>query len=431
MVFALAADRPYRMIASVKEIERLDKTWNISSTAAEMLEQWPHAMIEALSRRRARCDESEKGSLFKVFGDIYRGIYVCLKAPQYEFLRVAFTSYIAERWTGAYARRNSRTIGCLPYKSAWIPAAFAAKSLAVSRRSVCQLVADGALAGEVRVTAKGRRFVVVNRKVLEREAGRLRPGLTLEEAARRLGLRQLRFAGLLPYICPEAIRPAAVGCRWSVPRSWIDSWEAFIVALPLERRNKEVKERSLDFALRHLFPDDEQVAVFLGALLAGDVHSVRRDCNFARLGNLKFEEGELRRWARSTDTGTGALISLREAADRLEVKQEVAYSLARSGLLKTQFVRVGRRTEIRTTTGRLKEFGATYAFGRDVAKRYGKSPKAMAALLRDSGVPAVCGPGVDSCRQLVYERARLIQLIAGADLHEPAGYCRPVPNSAV
>ena len=89
---------------------------------------------------------------------------------------------------------------------------------------------------------------------------------------------------------------------------------------------------------------------------------------------------------------------------KLEVKQEVVYALALSGLLETVARHAGRRAEQRISAAGLDGFQRRFVFGRDVAEMLRRSPRATAAFLASEGVVPVAGPGIDACRQLVFRR---------------------------
>lgn len=411
---SVATLRAYQKIRSLAEIEHLSHSWHLSSAAAEVLSNWPHAFVESLSRWRAKSAEADRGSLSKVFENGYRALYGSLRGKEYEFLRIAFSSFVAERWTGALAKRNRRVYGELPATLTWIPAATAAKILKVSTARVRQLVAGGRLPGEERVTAKGRRFLVVHRQSLERDAAKLRDGLTLEEVSKLLGLSERRLAAVIPHVCPEARAPAAPGAPWAIPEEWVEVWVQISKKAPLVPPKRQPHGVSFAHAVQHRFCDDEQVASFMRAIRDGRVVSFWRVIDSARLADVLFRHEEINLWAVQLDAGKGAWLSMRDVAVRLSVKQEVAYFLARSKLLRTQRVRIGRRMETRTSERWLKEFQATYVFGRDLAHEHGRSPRSIAEQLTALGVAAVAGPGVSACRQLVYSRDHVARAIGDA-----------------
>jgi hypothetical protein len=97
-------------------------------------------------------------------------------------------------------------------------------------------------------------------------------------------------------------------------------------------------------------------------------------------------------------------MTLPHVALRIGVKQEVVYALVRVGLLQASLRRSGRRTEQRVKRSVLDDFEHRYIFGRDVARVLARSPRATVDFLATEGVLPVAGPGIDGCRQIVFER---------------------------
>jgi hypothetical protein len=62
-------------------------------------------------------------------------------------------------------------------------------------------------------------------------------------------------------------------------------------------------------------------------------------------------------------------------------------------------------TSLWVTHDELQRFSTTYIFGRDLAKSLATSSRSLATKLNDLGVSPVAGPGIDSCRQLVFRRS--------------------------
>jgi hypothetical protein len=52
----------------------------------------------------------------------------------------------------------------------------------------------------------------------------------------------------------------------------------------------------------------------------------------------------------------------------------------------------------------LATFEKQFIFCNDVATRFGRSSRAVASFLKKQGVHPVAGPGVDDCRQLLFDR---------------------------
>jgi hypothetical protein len=52
----------------------------------------------------------------------------------------------------------------------------------------------------------------------------------------------------------------------------------------------------------------------------------------------------------------------------------------------------------------LKEFEMKYVFGREIAQKLKRSPRSILHFLQSNRVDPVAGPGIDDCRQLLFER---------------------------
>jgi hypothetical protein len=123
------------------------------------------------------------------------------------------------------------------------------------------------------------------------------------------------------------------------------------------------------------------------------------------VGALLLDADSTRAWFAMRQSVPVPEMTIPDVALKLEVKQEVAFSLVRSGLLPTNDRRVGRRAERRVSMRSLGDFQQRYVFCRDLARILGRSPKSVASFLVREGLTAAAGPEVDGCRQLVFVRA--------------------------
>jgi hypothetical protein len=56
----------------------------------------------------------------------------------------------------------------------------------------------------------------------------------------------------------------------------------------------------------------------------------------------------------------------------------------------------------------LKAFEIKYVFGREIAQKLKRSPRSILHFFQSEGVDPVAGPGIDDCRQLLFERHAVI-----------------------
>ncbi len=404
----------------VPHLDRLDVSWQISTIAAEVLGSWPNGMSMLLGRLRQRGDEEDQGRLGRAFGGFYTALYKSFGSPEFDFLRQAFDGYVAEQWTGSVAKRNRRLDVSVLEAVEWIPANHACRVLEVSRRRLGMLVDEGQLRAERRHTAARREFMVVSKRDVEQLRPTLHQDLSLVTAARRLGLKRQRLASLLPIMCPEARKLGELGCPWSIPATWVDRWECLMGA-QTDTGEGGPGLVALGHVLSYWPWTDDQVAMLLNDIVGGRVIPMGSIQGGKGVGALLLDAECVRAWFAARQPAPAQELTIPDAALKLEVKQEVAYALVRSGLLATTERRVGRRPERRVSVHSLSDFQQRYVFCRDLARDLHHSPKSVASFLVAEGVAPVAGPEVDGCRQLVFVRADVHELlerlgIGGADL---------------
>jgi hypothetical protein len=173
--------------------------------------------------------------------------------------------------------------------------------------------------------------------------------------------------------------------------------------------------------LRYWQVDDDAVAALFRSVQCDELMPVGAVCWMSGIGSMVFRIDEIRSLLAQSRTALRNHITVPEAAERLDVKQEVAYSLVRSGLMRSVESKVGRRAVRLVAVADLTGFLEQYIFARDVAGRCLTSPKAMVAVLAEERVMPVAGPHVDGCRQVVYRRADVTSFLAKIE----AGLPRP------
>ena len=258
--------------------------------------------------------------------------------------------------------------------------------------------------GAQRTTGGGRQFLVIHREHSERVLCAIAAEYTLAEAARRLGLKRSRFAALLPLICPDATKQVDQHSPWAIPGAWLDQWTRRLDQCALV--SESPGQVSLARILRFLMWPSERVARLLVEVLSGDLAVVGRTGDVEGIPSLVFEEAALDVWV-SKEPSSKSAMTVPQVAVRIGVKQEVAYLLVRRGLLKSTVRREAARPVSLVSEAQLRQFNATFVWGRELACLLGKSPKAAAAALIAAGITAASGPGVDGGRQLLFSRAEV------------------------
>lgn len=407
-----------RLPQKVDQVDTLRVSWPLTSLAAEILESWPAGLTGLLENLRAHGSAEDKGKLSKAFRGFYSALYDGFKDVEFDFLRAAFENYVAGHWTGALGKRNRRLDESVLKTVSWIPANHACRVLAVSRRRLNDLIDEGRLRGERRQTAAHREFIVVKRSDVETFALTLEDGVSLLEASLRLGLKKQRLLSLLSIICPQAKKLGAQGCPWAIPANWMERWDT-LIRNQVQAEPTDCKVVALGHLIRYWPWTNEQIGLLLVDILNGDLVPAGVLKAGKGVGTLVLYVHDLDHWFAGKQRIPCAELTIPDIALRMEIKQEVVYALVRSGLLQSSSRKVGRRTEQRVKALTLEEFEQRYIFGRDIAQLLGRSPRAVAEFLLADGVRPVAGPGVDKCRQNVFQRDAIDECLRRHGLEFP------------
>ncbi len=398
---ALAPQRaPQKLMTS----DSVNISWPVTTLAAEVIASWPTGFVRLLEQLRSAAGSQNVGSLQRTFQGFYHALYAVFKGPEFLRLRRAFEDYVAEQWHGSIGRRNRRLYDRVIEKMEWVPTAIATQQLGISVAAIHRMGALGQLDVHRYQTSSGRQFSKVSRTSLkELIAGGSLTAVTLLEAAKSLGLKRQRLLSLLPMICPDAFKLEPTNI-WMVPREWLAEILSIIRLLPKPKSTLESEWVTLDWLFRYEAPSELAMGALINALRNGTVQAAREK-EMTCLSQIHFLRSEVQViWSKQVSPPT-TRISLMEAASRLRIKQEVVYAIARSGLLEVKPMKIGRRQSLWLEPAELDRFSSTYVFARDLAAQFKTSSRALTAKLRSLGIRPVAGPGVDTCRQLIFRTA--------------------------
>jgi hypothetical protein len=159
----------------------------------------------------------------------------------------------------------------------------------------------------------------------------------------------------------------------------------------------------LDHALRYWVPLDRTVQ-FLDAVKEG--HLALYGAAQWTLGTRYWlSRTQVQTWASRAPAPERRWLTIPESADRLALKQQVAYHLARVGLVRTERAWVGRRSAQVVTFDALREFEEKYETLASAAVRAGVDHRSGLDWALAAGLSVVSGPRVDGGRQYVVRRA--------------------------
>lgn len=404
-----------RVPQKILDSDALENSWTISTVAAEMLCAWPMGFHHLLDQLQRRADTQSAGRMRGAFGGLYAAIYRGFKSPAFGFLRQAFEDFIAVAWSGAIGRRNRNLDEGILKRMTWIPPRAARRLYGVSASELSRMVEGGAVAALTRHSPGGRAFRMVRKQDVERGRRNRADFVTLETAAKRLGLKRQRLSRLLPVLCPEACKDAVQGVPWNIPRSWLDGWEDRLSGYPSISLVDSTAFVTLGERLRFGGPNDEEIGRIVLGLQRDAIAGVGVAGGERLLPCVVLRQEDLCRLLdRDAEGAERTWLRVQDVADILAVKQEVAYHWVRVGLLPShEALEHGRRVR-RINVADLHAFQQRYVLGRDIARGFQTSPREVVRRLHAAGVQPVSGPGVDDGRQVILERADLVGVLTVA-----------------
>lgn len=370
----------------------LNVAGSVFSRAAVLLDEWPVNFNWLLTTTLKNRPVSP--SLRKSFGRLYRLIYGDLADPSFGFVREAFEAFINDAWWGTVCRRHRGLSTSAIAQHPRLTLRQAADSLGVGKKTLKHLVDASVIEATEAKTTKGRAIATIHRAQLDLIADLPVSAMSLKDAAAALAipkhrLRELIDAGVTK---PLLHRRDANASQWLISTSEVGN----LNQLPGTNRGEGVaiKQVLKNWRLRPgEFPD------LVRAILDGSIELLYTDEQSA-FGDRKCGKISVTLW-REAALGANSTLSVDQAAKALGVKQEVAYALVHSGLIKADL----RQKPIQIGREALKSFQREYVSLAELAGTRRTSSRRM--LLELEAVP-VCGPSVDSCRQYFFRRIEVL-----------------------
>lgn len=387
---------------------QMSVSWPVTSLAAEILCDWPHAFHAALNQLQGAI-RGEKISLKGFLHHAYRYLYHGLRSNAFSPVREAFEFWQAEYWKGGLAKRNRRLATHLLANVQWIPGNVAADRLGISMTRLRHLVREGKLEGQESVSTAGRHFLMVRRDPLEQISAQLAGEMTMTEAMNALGIGKVRMRQILRLLFPNARRATdSEFMPWCVPRGEVEVLLAIghdlpVVGIPDEHQ----------VALAHVFKywnwSAEEIVALVDGVKSGMLSIIAQLDSTRGISRWVFATGPLRAWQLGLSSGLSNWLSIPETAKALGVKQQVAYWLVRNQLLVAEKLVGKKGIGFRIHRKEIERFRQRYVFGTEIAAAIGRSSRKARLLLEAQGIQPVITDGVEPCRQLLYARSELLQ----------------------
>ena len=398
---ANGARRPQKLA----DLDTLDKSWPITSLAAEILANWPAAFHGLLANLQEKSYKAGEASLPKTFGGLYQAIFEPANSHAYAPLRVSFDDFVANQWPGALARRNRNLNPTSIEKGQWLALARAASIRNCSPQTVLKLAVREDWATSTRLTSTGRRFTLVRRRDVLSQTNTEKTDSSLKETAINLGLTKRRTRMLLRGgILGGAVQERFLG-SWHIPQNQVEEFVEMMECLPAANPIP-AEYVTLGHIQRHYAWSDRAFQTLFRSIAKDQIKPHLRSPGVRGLAAMAFKRSEISDWKLQNAASLRQVThSVREAARALRIKEEVAYYLVREGILGKDSERSDfGRTAARIRESDLETFHSSYQFARDIAKAIVNSPKGTIACLADLGVFPIDGPGYGKCRQVIYRK---------------------------
>ena len=169
--------------------------------------------------------------------------------------------------------------------------------------------------------------------------------------------------------------------------------------LPLE------KVIAADTILKNYLDSKNEFSALINEILNGRLATLQTNPTPVGFADLNLSWEEFFSWRTQIRSQQ---ITINEAAIQLGIKQEVAYSLARTGLLGTTTEDRGKRNCRTLSLDDIAQFQAKYVSAVELAVAGGTSPNKILSSLETRGVKPVTGPCIDQSRQYFFCRADLL-----------------------
>lgn len=287
--------------------QRNAEVHSLLTKAFSVFEDWPHNYFEFLAWRQQHDANDSRGAvlhsgLLKDFGSFYRGLYCQYKTAQYDFLRVAFSGYLSQRWRGGYIsalNRHTAVSSDLEDKR-FMTRNEARRALKISRRRLDRFIEVGRLKAVVKRQSRRRLFLVdaEDVKSLKRE---LEHSLSLQEVRKRLGIERQTFQRLVRHGIVEALgeadKHASKSPRFDegVVEDLFDKIRAFILRPAFALAGDELSLTATHNRLKMSAPD-----LSLAGLIAAVIRGEIRPCgeiDDAGISRFLFNRGAIEAYA--------------------------------------------------------------------------------------------------------------------------------------
>lgn len=384
-------------------LHRVENVYQMTSMAGLLLSDWPTSFHCSLKKLDARIATSKRNSAARHVDRLRMNIYEGLTSPAFDFVR---SELEAHSLYPDCTRGNSYLGFHLPSEPNQLASLeVASKALNLNVPLLKRLIAEGELHGYRGISACGNKTIVVDLIQARHLAATLPPLLNIAQAANQLKLPVSTIKVLCKNGCftCRGGRPAA-GQSW-----WIDTNSFDISNACLKHRRPSTSTLCLSDALRHPFMSGEGVAHLFKAIQEGTLSvSIKAKSDAGVIGAWRLGSDEWQSWlsAHMRQMTASQSLSVPQAAETLNIANDVAYSLIRYGLLNSTVELKNGVTSQRINLDAIENFKKSYILGSELAKTLCLTSKETTIQMKKLGVVPIAGPSSApfKCRQYVWRK---------------------------
>lgn len=384
-------DKPGQLAQAFK----LDVARQRVQAAASLLADWPNSFWGHLDQLMAEAPPTF--SVRKVFGRLYRVLYVDLPDAEYQGLRDGFELYLREHWRGELCGRHRGFVAEGWEEQSRISFTRAHRALGI-QPGVLRSLLESKPADVERHRAGKRTFTTFDYETLRELAANPIRYLDLQTTAQLLGIGEIRLRELVAggVIVADVTAAASADHRWKFRQSVVEGFlERF------QRDGNAELHAALPVSLGHMLSywrlSPRECCALIQVIGDGGV-----PCQVAqplKFSELVVDEELIRSWLDDWRSRQHQWLSIPETAKALRLKEQVIYELVAKGLIVADLtIRKGHYFR-GVTEENLCRFRREYVALSELAKQHCTS---AVHLLRKLLVEPVTGPKIDGGRQYFY-----------------------------
>ncbi|MBN3769795.1 hypothetical protein [Burkholderia sp. Se-20378] len=380
----------------------LSDTSRLVAAAYSRLTDWPYKFHDFLREEERSIRDAAETSLQSPRVRRLKKFLFHELAPDLNFLLDGFRGYMRDQSMNTLdKRRHWATDGDIQ-SQAYVAATVAARQLGIRAATLHALTTRVGVTEIPKPGGVRRHFTLIKRTALSSLKQELADEISLRTMSLLLGIsmprvEQLADVGILKRRTVTHGLISTSLFRRSEASELIDSIKSCGEAVACPDREISFAEVS-----KYFLSQRAEFVSLIRAVQEQHINLSRWDESARGIAGAIFGREEFLNWHRQQCCVGG--VTIPEAAVHLHIKQDVAYHLVKSGLLKGQVAIRGRRTVTLITPAALLDFEQRYVTAIELAKTASLSVDAVMAMFSDIGIAPICGPKADGSRQNIYRR---------------------------